>query len=60
MLEEGQQGPVHAVPFSVPPRLHAALTVRHYIEPEPEDCNQAAVTLSRLVQLGLYPAQAGG
>ena len=60
VLEEGQQGPVHAVPLLVPPRRRAALTVRHYVEPEPECYNQAVVTLSRLVQVGLYQAQTGG
>ncbi len=58
VLEEGQQGPVHAVPFVAPAGRRAALTVRHYIQPDNQ--GQAVVTLSRLVQLGLLQAQAGG
>jgi CRISPR-associated protein (TIGR03984 family) len=52
VLEEGSQGPVHAVPLDLPGRQRAALTVRHYAQ-----CNehgQAAVVLSRLVDLGPY------
>lgn len=58
VLEERRQGPVHAVPFPAPARQRAALTVRHYVAPEEFD--QATVTMSRLVQVGLAPAQAGG
>jgi len=52
LLQEGQQGPQHAVPLPVPGRRRAALTVRHYVAPDEE--GQAVVVLSRLRDLGLY------
>ncbi|MGC8779808.1 MAG: type III-D CRISPR-associated protein Csx19 [Anaerolineae bacterium] len=55
LLEEGRQGPQHAVPIVVPRTRRAALTVRHYVEQD--DRGQAVVVLSRLVDLGLYEAQ---
>lgn len=58
LLVEGRQGPRHAVPISVPSRRHAALTIRHYIGRDKE--GQAAVVLSRLVDLGLYEPRKGG
>jgi CRISPR-associated protein (TIGR03984 family) len=58
VLQEGQQGPVHAVPLPVTGGSRAALTVRQYVERV--DQYQAAVTLSRLVRLGLYEPQRGG
>lgn len=59
VLEEGQQGPLHAVPFVAPAGRRAALIVRHYIQPDNQ--GQAVVALSRLVQLGLLqkPGQEG-
>jgi CRISPR-associated protein (TIGR03984 family) len=58
VLQEGQQGPVHAVPLSVPGGKRAALTVRHYVDSG--DQNQAVVSVSRLVRLGLHETQGGG
>lgn len=57
LLEEGQQGPQHAVPLAVPARRRTALTVRHYVEPD--DRGQAAIIFSRLVNLGLFEFQKG-
>ncbi len=55
LLEEGRQGPQHAVPIVVPRTRRAALTVRHYVGQD--DRGQAVVILSRLVDLRLYEAQ---
>lgn len=52
LLEEGQQGPQHAVPIAIPRDRRAALTVRHYVEQD--ENGQAVVVMSRLVDLGLY------
>lgn len=52
LLEEGQQGPKHAVPIVVPRNCRASLTVRHYIGRD--DHGQAAVLVSRLLGLGLH------
>lgn len=55
LLEEGQQGPQHAVPIVVPRGRRAALVVRHYVGHDKN--GQAVVVLSRLVDLGLYEPQ---
>lgn len=52
VLQEGQRGPVHAVPIDVPSKQRVALTVRHYINIDAS--GTASVSMSRLVQLGLY------
>jgi len=52
VLQEGQRGPVHAVPIDVPGARRAALTVRHYIGLDA--LGTAAVSSSRLVKLDLY------
>ena len=57
LLEEGQQGPQHAVPLTVPPGRRAALTVRHYLAPD--ENGQAVIELSRLVDLGLFDPMKG-
>lgn len=54
LLREGRQGPQHAVPIVVPQARRAALTVRHYVQPD--RYGQAVVVLSRLVHLGLHEA----
>ena len=49
LLEEGQQGPCHAVPLTVEGNRRPALKVRHYVDYD--DDGQAFVYLSRLVDL---------
>lgn len=50
LLEEGQQGQIHAVPLAVGNDERAVLTVRHYLGMR--DDGQAFAQLSRLVTLG--------
>jgi CRISPR-associated protein (TIGR03984 family) len=50
VLEEGQQGQVHAAPLKLAEGARAALTVRHYVA-QAED-GRAVVVLSRLVNVG--------
>lgn len=57
LLEEGDQGQIHAVPLSVADNQRAALTVRHYLAAD-ED-GQASVVMSRLTNLGIYDSQRG-
>lgn len=52
LLEEGQQGPKHAVPIVVPRNRRTSLSVRHYIGRD--DHGQAVVLVSRLLGLGLH------
>ena len=52
LLIEGAQGPQHAVPLVVSGQQRVVLTVRHYVTCDDE--GQAAIVLSRLVDLGLY------
>lgn len=57
VLEEGQQGQIHAVPLPVPQGERAVLTVRHYLQSGTD--GRAYVAMNRLVDVGFQTTRKG-